>query len=270
MKGEKTPPDASPNHSSTLEELSGLVSLGMKRQSLIVAHRILSSHRVAPIEFNAAINTIGMFLSNAGMLKWSELLERAYAGQSLRSRRAMNGSMLKYYSSLNDWENAARFLSTDQTKAPADAFLVMEVLLETKRMDEAKQLAGRFEKWLRRKHDRFTFALLITALAGYCERVGDWDKALNLWANAPLEEAFRENALGGMVRIHLARALMSVRDGLQSLDSLKRSPDQEISLSLPGNDDGLIRHAEKTLLRYKHGIEKLLPMKSRSELGFAD
>jgi hypothetical protein len=134
-------------------------------------------------------------------------------------------------------------------------------------MDEARRLASRFEKLLKRKHDRYTFALLITALAEYYERVGDWDQALNLWHHAPLEEPFRERALGGIVRIHLARALVSVREGLQSLDSLKRSSDQEDSLSLPGNDDGITQHAEKTLLRFEHGIEKLLPVKSRTELG---
>jgi tetratricopeptide (TPR) repeat protein len=255
---------------STLEELSGFLDIGMKRQSLKVVRKILAKHRVTPVEFNEAVRTLGMFLSVAGMLKWSEMLETAYARQSERSRRAMNGSMLKYYASLNDPENAARFLSADQMKSPEDAFLVMDVLLETKRMDEAKQLATRFENLLRRKHDRFTFALLITALAEYYERVGDWDQALNLWHHAPLEEPFRENALRGIVSIHLARALVSVRDGLQSLDSLKKSPDQENSLSLPGNDDGITQHAEKILLRFKHGIEKLLPVKSRSELGFAN
>ncbi len=39
------------------------------------------------------------------------------------------------------------------------------------------------------------------------------------------------------------------------------------ALCLPGNDSGLTKHAEKELLKYKRGIEKLLPEKARKELG---
>ena len=39
---------------------------------------------------------------------------------------------------------------------------------------------------------------------------------------------------------------------------------------LPGNEEGMNREAEKELLRFKIGIEKLLPLSSRQELGFGD
>jgi uncharacterized protein HemY len=242
----------------------------MKRQALRVVRKLLAKPRVAPIEIDAAVRTLGMFLPNAGMRKWGQMLEAAYGRQSKRSKHAVNGAMLGYYCSLYDWENAARFISTDQMKSPDGAFLVMDVLLETNRLDEAKQLAGKIEKMLARRHDRFAFALLITALGEYCQRVGEWDQALNLWRRAPLKEPFRRNALSGTVRIHLARALVSTRDGLEALDLLKRSPDQESSLSLPGNDDGITHDAEKELRRYKREIEKLLTAKRRRELGFSD
>jgi hypothetical protein len=83
----------------------------------------------------------------------------------------------------------------------------------------------------------------------------------------PLEQPFRQNALSGIVQIHLARALESIERGLELLSELKEHPNTENELCLPNNDLGMTLHAEKELLRLKRGIEKLLPEEARKELG---
>jgi hypothetical protein len=83
----------------------------------------------------------------------------------------------------------------------------------------------------------------------------------------PLDQAHRRDALSGIVQIHLARALESIERGLQLLSELKKNPNIENRLSLPENDEGLTREAEKELLKFKRGIEKLLPGKARKDLG---
>ena len=83
----------------------------------------------------------------------------------------------------------------------------------------------------------------------------------------PLEQPFRRDALSGIVKIHLARALRAIYRGLQALSELKKKADNENQLSLPGNDLALTARAEKELLKFKRGIERLLPAKARKNLG---
>jgi len=70
----------------------------------------------------------------------------------------------------------------------------------------------------------------------------------------PLEQPFRRNALSGIVKAHLALALESAKRGLQLL---------------PNNDEKMTVQAERELLKFKRGIEKLLPEKVREDLGMS-
>jgi len=51
------------------------------------------------------------------------------------------------------------------------------------------------------------------------------------------------------------------------LSELKEHPNNENELCLPNNDLGMTLHAEKELLKFKRGIEKVLPEQARKELG---
>jgi hypothetical protein len=83
----------------------------------------------------------------------------------------------------------------------------------------------------------------------------------------PFKEPFRRDALSGIVKIHLARAFEAIESGLKALADLKRNP--EMSLCLPGNDLRLTQDAETELLKFKRGIDKLLPDKARKDLGIS-
>src|SRR5439155_2490898 len=111
---------------------------------------------------------------------------------------------------------------------------------------------------------------LLTALARYYSRVRRWYDATNAWEHVPLEQPFRRDALSGIVKIHLARALRAIDRGLKALSELKENPDSENQLSLPGNDLALTAQAEKELLKFKRGIEKVLTGKARKELGMSE
>ena len=113
-------------------------------------------------------------------------------------------------------------------------------------------------------------AILYEALARFYARTHQWGKALALWEQAPLEEPFRRNALSGIVQIHLARAFESVQRGLEILAELERNPDMTTALALPGNDLRMTREAEKELLGFKRGINKLLTSEDRKQLGLCD
>ncbi len=249
------------------ESLSGYCELGMKRDAMKVASQILAKPRIAPVEFSEVIRALGMMASQAELQDCKVLVQAAYERQPLKTKKAMGGEMLRYYYSLKDWVNALRFLSAHELKNAENAVFAMDLLLETKRMKEAKRFARQCEKWLQVRLSRFEAGVVMEALASYSAQVGEWDKALHFWGHAPLEEPFRHNALSGIVAIHLARALEAVQTGLHALDDLKKSPDMENAISLPGNDEAMTRDAEKELLWFKRRIEKLLPEATRKELG---
>lgn len=251
-----------------IDELTRFIEHGMKREAFRTIRKILSQPRIEPIEFTYAMNALETLGSMTDLQKSRELVEKAYTSQSRKNRQAMKSDMLRYYGTLKDWENALSFITAKDLKSAVNAVFVMELLLETKRLTEAKRLANNCKRLLQKKQDRFTFALLVEALAVYSARNGDWDKALNLWHQAPLDQPCQQNALCGIVRIHLARALQSVNTGLQFLDRLKKQPDQESGPTI--NHEALTSDAEKELLLYKRHLEKLLPLSRRLALGFPE
>jgi hypothetical protein len=159
-------------------------------------------------------------------------LKAAYNRQSRKFKRKVRSDMLWMYASLGDWENARKFVSTRDAWSAADMFWTMDVLLALDLLDNAKH---------------------------------DWETAIEMWQQAPLDEPLRRNALSGIVQIHLARAFEAIESGLNALAELKRNP--ELSLCLPGNDLRMTEEAEKELLKFKRGIDKLLPERARKELG---
>jgi len=171
------------------------------------------------------------------------------------------------YVCLKEWKTALQFVSIQMPASVTDFLFGMDVLLELGKLEAAEVLATRCRKALRSATDRFQQSVLLTALGEFYSRVHRWDDALTVWEHMPLEQPFRHNALSGIVQIHLAKALQSVERGLQLLAELKKNPDTENELCVPGNDLGMTKDAEKELLKYKSGIEKLLPEKARKELG---
>jgi hypothetical protein len=256
MKRKGRSPINSPEPSSAVKELDGYVELGLKPQALRIVRRILAKRVIEPKEFTEAINTLGIMTT---MRRWKESIETAYERQSPQVRRAMNADMVRFFYSINDCESTLRFLTPGEMKKAEHAVFVMELLIENKRMKEAHRVARCYEKMLSLEKDRFTISILVEALAIYNACQGKFQEALNLWGNAPLEQPFRQNALTGQVKVHLACALQAAHEGLKSLDYLKMHPDQETALKLPGNDEAMTLESEKALLALKRKIQKLLP-----------
>jgi hypothetical protein len=237
----------------------------MKREALQLARKILAQDRIFPEEFSEAVRTIGV---HADKLKqWAPKLQAAYDRQSRAFKRAARFDMLSVYTPMGDWENARRFLSIRNARSAAEMSFSMDVLLGLDMFDQAKRLSRRCIKYLPSATTGFEQSLLIETLASFFARTHEWDKANTLWQQAPLDQPFRRNALSGIVELHLACAYESIEIGFRRLAELKKNPDVETELCVPGNDLGLTTQAEKELLRFQRGIEKLLPDETRKYLG---
>jgi len=250
--------------STTAAEIRGYADIGMKKEALRVVHTVLAKRRIRPEEFAEAHRAIGVFST---FEKWKSQLEDAYNRQSRKFKQEMRPYMVELYGSLGEWETALQFLSVREPSGAIEKYFGMEALLELDKLQDAKTLAIECSKPLESATNAFEQSLLLTALARYYSRTRRWYDATNAWEHMPLEQPFRRDALSGIVKIHLARALRAIDRGLKALSELKADPDGENQLSLPGNDLKLTLDAEKELLKYKSGIEKLLPEKARKELG---
>jgi hypothetical protein len=255
-------------HGSTIAaEISGYADIGMKDEALRAVRTVLAKRRILPEEFGEAVRTIGIYLSSKTWKRWRPILEAAYNRQCRQFKGKVRSDVLSIYACLGEWETALQFVELRKLSNSADVLFGMEVLLKLDKLEDAGVLAFRCWKALRRTPDRFQQAVILTALGAFFSRTRRWSSAVEAWEAMPLEQPFRSNALSGIVKVHLARAFEAAERGLQRLAELKKNPNNENELCLPGNDEGLTRDAEKELLKFKRRIEKLLPEKARQELG---
>jgi hypothetical protein len=245
-------------------EISGYCDIGMKREALRLARKVFEKRRISPEEFFEAIRAVGV---HSDFQRLKPQIEAAYDRQSRRFKSWARPGMLYMYAALGDWETAAQFVSVQHASSAGEMFFSMEVLLALDKLEDAEHLAAKCQKAFRLAKDPSDQSFLIEALAPFLARTHRWDEAIAIWQQAPLDQPFRRNALCGIVGIHLGQALESVQIGLRTLAELKEQPNRELSLALPGNDESLTRKDEKELLRFRRGINKLLPEKARKRLG---
>lgn len=254
--------------SAIAAEMSGYVDIGMKTEALRLIRKVLEKRHILREEFSEALRAIGIYVSfKTWKQRWKPRIEAAYNRQSARFKRQVRTDMLSMYACLEDWVTAVQFVSVQKPSTAVDVLHGMDVLLELDKLQDARVLADRGKRALYKTTDRFEASLLIEALAKFFARTHDWSVAIEMWRQAPLEEPLRENALTGIVQLHLACAYECVEIGLQKLAELKENPDNHNELCLPGNDLALTREAEKELLKLRRGIDKLLPQQIRKDLG---
>jgi hypothetical protein len=253
--------------SAIAAEISGYADIGMKDEALRTVRRVLARRRILPEEFGEALRTIGIYLSSKTWKQWRRILEAAYNRQSRQFKRKVRSEMLSMYACLGESETALQFIELRKLSNSADVLFGMQVLLELDKLEDAQVLASRCWKALRRTPDRFQQAVILAALGAFFSRTRRWSGAIEAWEAMPLEQPFRSNALSGIVEIHLAGAFEAAERGLQRLADLKKNPNNDNELCLPGNDLKLTLDAEKELLKFKRGVNKLLPKETRKQLG---
>lgn len=260
---------AIPFHGSAIAaEISGYVDLGMKRQAVRLTRKVLQKRRIRPVEFSEAVRAIGVYGSS--FKKWKSKIETAYNRQSKKFKRAVRSDMLDMYAGLGEWQTASQFVDVRRPSNATDFFFGMDVLIELEKFQEAEELARRCEKMLRIEATDFARSLLCCALGQFFARKRHWDWALTAWQHTPPDSSIASNVLSGIVEIHLARALEAVEAGLRLLADRKARQPSELDLCVPKLEFDLAVDAEKHLLKFKRGIEKLLPEQARKQLGMSE
>jgi tetratricopeptide (TPR) repeat protein len=245
-------------------EISGYCDIGMKREALRLARKVFEKRCSSPEEFFEAIRAIGV---HSDFRRLKPQIEAAYGRQSRRFKSKARHDMLYMYAALGDWETAGQFVSVQNVSSAAEMSFSMEVWLALDKLEDAQHLPAKCQKAFRFMKDPSDQSFLIETLAPFLARTHRWDEAIAIWQQAPLDHPFRRDALSGIVKIHLGRAWEAIERGLHLLSELRQKPNIEDSIALPNNDVELTRGAERQLLKFKRGINKLLPEKSRKDFG---
>lgn len=249
--------DVEPN----LAELQGYVRIGMHKEALNIARKILRKQRISGREFSEAL---AVLLETQNSLKRSvKPVEAAYQRLKRQDRKKARFSMFGFYHSIKDWKKARQFIAPVPDN-PLDSMFGMKMLLKLNEMDKAERLAH----WiLRQIKDDFSCTPCVMALASYFAQKGDHDKALQILDKAPADSETIFNRTHRKVNLHAAKALLALRHGFKTLSQLEKDGDPNLAVAHPGLEDDLIRQARDRLLKQQRAIEKMLPKDEWKELG---
>jgi hypothetical protein len=112
-----------------VRELDGFCALGMKRDALRLARRILNRPRLSAEAFNSAVFTPLMFSNRLG--PWKPRVEAAYDRVAKRHRAGVRHTMLTFAVQVDDFQRAGQFLPRrfSTTCALLDLAFAMQVKL---------------------------------------------------------------------------------------------------------------------------------------------
>lgn len=248
------------------EELEGCLHLGMEREALRLAGRILRSHNLNATAFNSALNAL--LICEDRLRRWLGRVESAYAALSRRDQRSVSKMMLNFYVSLNRWTDAARFLP--RRPATAEELLFsMWTLLNLRRMEEAEPLYKASVRKFKRAEDEFEQSCLLEAMGCYWAQNQDWgaaeyacERGADCWPFAPQawQRLVKIQAVRGW---HLATELST----LIAQECSGRDSDSSPTSTNHGTAEDLAE--QKALLdRQASRLAKVVPAKERWQFGF--
>jgi len=259
----------SPNPPSGARELDGFVELGMKREALCEARRLLRNTPITAGQFNAAMDAA---LTQEDRLKsWVPLVESAYARLSKREQRVVNFSMLSFHYSNKDYEAASRFIPRrfGGEFGLTELAFAWDIWLALGKKDETEKLGRKLPRAIEKAELPMVRAQLLCCLAEHFARRGKWNESVGIWELVQLDEIFLPNAVHGIVEAHVARALRAIECGFQLLEKFNQRVDPELATTLPGNEKKRHYKTEKEFLRLQKLLETIMPVERQKELGIA-
>lgn len=247
------------------EELEGCLHLGMEREALRLAGRILRSPNLNATAFDSAVNAL--LICESRLARWVGRVESAFADLSRRDQRKSAKAMFNLYVSLNRWTDAARFLP--RRPATSEQLLFsMWTLLNLRRMEEAEPLYRASIRKFKRAEEEFEQSCLLEAIGCYWAQNRDWGAAEYACERGADYWPFAPQAWQRLVKIHAVR-------GWQMATELSVLIDQECSERETGSSPAASNHGtaedldeQKALLdRQASRLAKVVPAKERWQFG---
>jgi hypothetical protein len=220
-----------------ISEIDGYLELGMEAQALEVIGATLSNCAISEQEFSSCV--FGL-LQSEHLERWIGRVQETYRRLRSPVGDQVRSAMLNFYFSVGDSAKAFTFFPKRSTKF-FDAWTMMQVCLDLRKLGEAKKVARYCRGHLKSAVDEFATASMADALAAYYLRIGEPEQALRAWDEAPVEDAFQRQRLCGIVKARLLQALQAANTGLADLAEGKTD------VQMSGNTAGLVSTAQTEL-----------------------
>lgn len=238
--------------SKHLSELDGYLELGMTRECLRLARRMLKHPTLTVEVFAKAVEAV--LIQEDRLERWRGIVDGAFERFWPRERRLARRTMLSFHVAREDWEAAGNFLPR-RCGDLAEGLFAAWTLLRLRRLEDCERVVA----WMTRRAARgglndLEESAVLEAAACWLAAGGALDEAEDLWRDATKLEALRENAWMGLIDLQTARARIAVADAKRDLAA--EAFDAE--LALPGNEKRR-RAAFEGKLRKKEGaLERVL------------
>lgn len=246
------------------EELEGCLHLGMERESLRLAGRLLRSNNINAVAFDSAVNALLICEDRLGL--WTGRVESGFAGLSRRDQRRVSKVLFNFYVSLERWTAAARFLP----RRPADAQEVlfsMWTLLNLRRMEEATALSNACYRRFMRTNDEFEESCLAEAIAACEAQVGSWGAAETMWQLGAERWPFAPQAWEGLVKLNALRGLLTANKVFRFVSRARRTHECQSLNAKTRCATEQLSELDVNFHRHARHLAKVIPAKERWQFG---
>lgn len=191
------------------QELEGCLQLGLEKESLHHAGRILGARKISASAFQSAV--CALLVCENHLRRWVRCVESAFDRLNPQEQREASSQMLSFYVSLSRWDDAARFLPSRPATAE-ELLFSMWTLLNLRRQDEATALSRVCFRRFKRTDDEFEKSCLAEAMACCLAQAGSWETAELFWEAGTEFWPFAPQAWERLVQLHALRGLMAANE----------------------------------------------------------
>ena len=246
------------------EELEGCLQLGLERESLLLAGRILRGDKLSALAFGSAVNAL--LVCENRLQRWLDRVESAFAALGRRDQRRVSSVMFNFYVSLDRWTDAARFLPR-RPAAPQQMLFAMWTLWNLRRMEEAAVLLKSAIRRQEQCGDAFDQSCLMEATACCLAQQGFWVAAEYVSKECTQFWPFAPNAWERLVKIHALRGLLSANEVFGFLSRARRTHEcQSPNAKVPCTTEQL-NELDADFHRQASHLAKVIPANERWQFG---
>lgn len=257
---------------SEVVEMQGFLDLGMRRECLALARRVLRRRRLDANAFTEALQAV--LIHAHDVRRWVPQIESAHDRLSRHGRVRARLWMFRMYSSIEHWSSAESHLPA-HVNWPVDLLFMMHTLLNLRQDSSAAQLYRRCLRiW---RHQRIPadqiagreleMSALIEAIASYLAQAGRWDEAEKWWKKGAVIRPLAARAWEGLLMLNVVRALVAVKCGLAVAADQDWLDADGIAIMLPGIAKACTKEEGNRLRLLETKLAKILPEKDRFRFG---
>ena len=246
------------------EELEGCLQLGLEKQSLHHAGRILVARRISASGFQSAVGAL--LVCENHLRRWVRRVESGFARLNPQEQREAASQMLSFYVSLNRWDDAARFLPSRPTTAE-ELLFSMWTLLNLRRMDEASALLKLCRRHFKRTKDEFERSCVLEAAGCLYAQEGSWGHAESASVRGTEFWPFAPNAWERLVKLQALRGLMTANEVFDFVSRARRTHEcQSPNAKVPCAPEQL-EDLDRDFHHKAAHLAKVIPAKERWHFG---